>query len=142
MQLLIIYKSAILRRIQFIFLIPLLASLFCSCSKDSGVRTSNCENLKNAVINDSEEEIKVLVNDYIKQLNYPDYTEQNVNALAAPLSQGCAVNTHIYCYDCISTLPSMTEIEITVTAVQPNIKKEADITYNGTDHKMYCINVH
>lgn len=132
-----------MRRLQLFCLIPVLAVfLFCSCKKDRGNTTSNCEYLKNAIINDSEEEIKALVIDYINQLPSQDYTEQNINALQASMEKGCSIKADMYCFDCVSTLPSMTEIQITVTSVQPNIFKTVDLSYTPNTRMIRFVAVH
>jgi hypothetical protein len=129
-----------MRHVKTFFLIVCIASTVLGCKKDTPV--NNCENLKNAVVKDAKDEIKSLVTAYINQLPSKAYSEQNINALASSFSGGCSISTLVDCYDCISTLPSMTEIRITVTLVQPNITKVADISYTSSDNKMKCAGVH
>jgi hypothetical protein len=109
------------------------------CKKDSA--PYNCQALKNAVITGSKDDIKSLINSYINRLPSQAYTEQNINTLNSSLSGECSIATTLICFDCVSTLPSITEIQVTVVSSPTNISKVIDISYTP-ENKMTCVFVH
>jgi hypothetical protein len=128
-----------MRCVKTFFLIIFICSTQLGCKKD--VVGSNCQALKNAVLTSANEDLKKLVNAYISQLASQAYTAQNMNTLALSFSNQCSINTQVFCFDCITTFPSMSEIQITVTSTQPGVSKVADISYTP-DSKMTCVQVH
>ena len=128
-----------MRYVKTFFLLACISCTFLGCKKDTP--PNNCENLKNAVITGSKDDVKSLVNIYISQLPSQAYTAQNIDALASSFSKECSISTLVFCFNCILTYPSMTEIQITVTSTQPTISKTADISYTP-DNKMTCVGVH
>lgn len=125
--------------VKILFLITCISFAGIGCKKD--VPNTSCEDLKNAIIADAKDNIKNIVTAHINKLSSQNYTEQNINALASSLAGSCTISTRIYCYDCIATLPSMTEIELTVTSTPTVVKKVLDISYDPAN-KMTCANVH
>ena len=97
--------------------------------------------MKKALVINAKDDVKAIVNAYIAQLPSQAYTEQNINALSTSLSQQCSVSTLLFCFDCIATLPSMTEIQVTVTSTQPTVSKVLDISYTPANN-MTCVGVH
>jgi hypothetical protein len=125
--------------VKLLFLITCISFAGLGCKKDT--TNTDCEDLKNAIITDNQNDIKAIVTSHINKLPSKNYTEQNINALASSLSGTCSISTLIYCYDCIATLPGMSEIEVKVTSTQPNVKKVLDISYDAAN-KMTCASVH
>jgi hypothetical protein len=125
--------------IKLFFVIACISLTSWGCKKEAA--NNNCENLKNAVVIGAKDDIKSIITFFIEKLPSKDYTEQNINALASSLSNECSISTTVFCFDCIFTLPGMSEIQITVTSNQPNISKVVDISYTP-DNKMKCVNVH
>lgn len=128
-----------MRYVKIFCLIVCISFIALGCKKDKA--GNHCEELKNALVANAKDDIKSLVNTYINQLPSQAYTEQNINALASSLSKECSISTLVFCFDCITTLPSMTEIQITVTSTQPTISKVADISYTPANN-MTCVHVH
>lgn len=128
-----------MRNIKTVFLAACISSALLACKKDS--QSGNCELLKNALIADVKDDVKALVNTYISQTPSQVYTAQNMDALASALSKECSLSPLVLCFDCVFTLPSMSEIQITVTSIQPNVSRVLDISYTP-DNKMTCVSVH
>ena len=124
---------------KLIFVIICISFTVFGCKKD--VPNSNCEDLKNAIVADAKDNIKSLITSYIQRLPLQAYSEQNLTSLASSLSNECSISTLALCFDCITTLPSMSEIQLTVTSNQTTISKIVDISYTP-DNKMTCVNVH
>ena len=110
-----------------------------SCKKDCP--TNNCEDLKNALESNNNENLKSIVTNYINSLPSQQYTQQNINTLASSFSKGCSISSKVLCFDCIMTLPSETEIQLTVTSNQLIISKVIDISYTA-DNKMKFVSAH
>jgi hypothetical protein len=125
--------------IRLFFLIVCISFTSLGCKKDSV--NNNCEDLKNAMVTDAKDNIKSLINSFISRLPSQAYTEQNINALASSLSNECSISALVVCFDCIATLPTESEIYLTVTSNQSNISTAVDISYTP-DNKMKCVGVH
>ena len=128
-----------MRYVKIFCLIVCICCIALGCKKDKG--DNHCEDLKNALVADAKDDIKLLVNTYISQLPSQAYTAQNINALTSSLSKECSISTLVFCFDCVFTLPSMSEIQITVTSTQPTISKVVDISYTPANN-MTCVHVH
>ena len=126
-------------RLKLFFAIACICFSFTGCKKDSA--GYKCEELKNAVITGADDDIKSIITHFINRLPSKKYTEENVNALLSSLTNECSVTTALVCYDCVYTLPSMSEIQITVTSNQVTASKTVDITYTP-DNNMRCAGVH
>lgn len=128
-----------MRSIKTFFLAACISSALLACKKDTP--SGNCELLKNALIANSKDDVKAIVNTYISQMPSQVYTAQNMDALASALSKECSLSPLVLCFDCVFTLPSMSEIQITVNSVQPHGSRVLDISYMP-DNKMTCVAVH
>lgn len=93
-----------------------------SCKKDSSNPaqevTCDCEALKNGIISDNAEQVKIEVDQLCVGLN-PSVTAadefghvQNLSLLAQRISGECGVKATVVCYACIETLPVQSEIRI------------------------------
>jgi hypothetical protein len=125
--------------IKLFFLIGCFSLIAFGCKKDDA--TNDCEGLKNALVIDAKEDVKAIINSFINKLPSQAYTEQNINVLASSILNQCSISTQVFCFDCVATLPSITEIQLTVTSSQPNISKIIDISYTP-ENKMKCVFVH
>ena len=76
---------------------------------------------------------------FISQLSSPEYTADNFDKLAKVITDRCSLDAQVPCFNCIKTLPGMTELIISF----PNsmTQKAVDISYT-TDNKMKVIGVH
>jgi hypothetical protein len=108
-----------------LFAIMLLTQL--SCTKDDA--TENCPQLKAAIVADDTATVSLLVTDYINGLSSKFYTEASLNALAAAIASQCTITARVLCFDCVQTLPSQTEIEVTFSNNGSTVKKIFDISY-------------
>src|SRR5689334_14844050 len=75
----------------------------------------------------TDEEIKNLVIYFISQLSSPEYTADNFDKLAKVITDRCSLDAQVPCFNCIKTLPVMTELIISF----PNsmTQKAVDISY-------------
>jgi protoheme ferro-lyase len=128
-----------MRYVKIFCLIVCISCIALGCKKDTA--GNHCEELKNALVAGAQDDIKSLVNTYISQLPSQAYTEQNINELTSSLSKECSISTLVFCFDCVATLPSMSEFQITVTSTQPTISKVVDISYTPANN-MNCVHVH
>ena len=109
------------------------------CKKDSPC--NDCEELKTSLTTDNKDNIKSIITSFINNLPSQEYTEQNINSLSSSLSNKCSISTKVFCFDCILTLPSETEIQLTFTNSQSTVSKVIDISYT-VDNKMKFVGVH
>jgi hypothetical protein len=108
------------------------------CSKEP---TTACAPLKAAMTANNLTEVKNILTDYINKLPNNSYTEANILQLTKNLSGECELTSGTYCYDCIMTLPSETEIYISFSSGAGTVKKTIDLTYNSAN-KIIFWNMH
>ena len=118
----------------------LLLILFCvqliySCKKSNV--SGNCESLKDAILNNDVAKTGALVNNFIDQLRNKTYTEPNLTALVQKISSQCNVTGEVLCFDCIKTLPSQSEIRITINSGGTVVSKTIDISYSATNNMTF-----
>jgi hypothetical protein len=122
--------------IIFSFMVLLLNS----CKKETTDNT-NCIKFKEAIEATNIEQTRTAIDNYINNLPSQDYTEQNINNLTHVISNACNITSGIYCFDCVYTLPSQTEIWVSFISGGATIKKTIDISYSA-DNKMKFVNLH
>jgi hypothetical protein len=110
-----------------------------SCRKESV--TENCTKLKDAVAANNTEQVSKIITEYISNLPSDDYTAQNITKLTQNISNLCNITSGVYCFDCIKTLPSQTEIWVSFLSGEATIKKTIDITYTPAN-RMKFANMH
>ena len=119
------------------FVTVLLIVLVSGCKKQS---SPACEKLKESIATNNTEEVKSRITQFIYSLPSTDYTAQNLNHLAASLSQ-CNISADVLCFDCIQTLPSESEIRISFNSSGTMVTKTIDISYSP-GNKMKVVNMH
>lgn len=126
---------------RFILLLSFIFFLLLTGCKREAIRPPDCMQLKNGIISNEKEEVKITISDFIMSLPSQNYTEENMNKLVAAIGQQCGITATLLCFDCIKTLPSQTEIRISCTGINGPIEKIIDITYSD-DNKMIFNNIH
>ena len=70
-----------------------------------------------------------------------DYNKANMDLLIDKISD-CDIDTGFYCFDCVQTLPSQTEIQLILQHNGSTIKKTLDISYNSSNNTLRFVNMH
>jgi hypothetical protein len=122
---------------RFAFVMLLFTILPTGCKKQS---SPVCEKLKESIATNNTEDAKSLITQFINRLPSADYAAQNLDNLAASLSQ-CSISATVLCFDCIQTLPSQSEIRLSFNSSGAAIAKTFDISYTP-DNKMKVVNMH
>lgn len=116
-----------------------LSILLFSCKKHKPEQ--DCLKLPAAISSNNIEQVKTIITLYISKLPSATYTEQNLTQLTTTISNQCAISAVVLCFDCIDTLPSQSEIRVSIVSSGSIIKKTIDITYSP-DKKMKFGNMH
>jgi hypothetical protein len=114
----------------------LLLLLFCSqilfsCKKNG--LSESCQTLHNGIINNDTDKARSAINSFIDQLPSKIYNEANLTVLVQKISTKCNVNSTMLCFDCIKTLPSQSEIRITINAGGTSVARTIDIDYSSNN---------
>ena len=88
-------------------LVLILGLGFISCKKDIA---GKCDDLVEAMMNNNQEKSATIMNSWINELPSDEYTEDNINRLISLINDNCTINATLFCFDCVMTLPSQTEI--------------------------------
>jgi predicted Fe-S protein YdhL (DUF1289 family) len=112
-----------------ILLISVILSL--GCKKDFSER--QCQHLKDEMIADNKQEVIKLLNEKVSQLPSTTYTKENLNKLAASISDECGITTQVLCFGCIQTLPEQSEIRFSFTQAGTTTAKTIDISYTSNN---------
>ena len=121
-----------------LIIILLVAFLFTGCKKST--ENSTCTSLKEGITANNVQQVGDVITNYINSLPSADYTDANINRLVQKIAGDCNFTSGAYCFECIKTLPSQTEIWIEVSNGGP--RKIIDISYNTTTNKMKFVNMH
>ena len=105
------------------------------CKKEA--LSSDCEQLKVGIASNNVEGVKLIINRFIDRLPSKQYTEQNMQALTNQLKNECSLSADIFCFDCIKTLPSQTEIQISFSRQGNTVRKILDITYTSNNRMIF-----
>jgi hypothetical protein len=114
--------------------------LLTSCKKET--EDKECISLKESLSSSNIQQVKDIITAFISRLPSDDYSEVNINKLVSALSGQCDVSSGLYCFDCINTLPSQTEIWIEVRSGSSTLRKTIDLTYSNGSNKMKFGNMH
>lgn len=125
-----------MKKFSFIMLVFLCFSIS-SCKKDNTIR---CERLKEAVFANSVQSIKTIITGYIRQLPSKRYNRLNIEYLTSSISN-CDISCSLLCFDCITTLPSQTEISLHFSYNGIQCYKVIDLSYS-TDNNIIFRNMH
>lgn len=124
------------RRISSVLVLSVV--LMTACKKHS---SESCEKLKTAIATNNTQDVKGMIGQFINRLPSNDYTAQNLNNLAASLSQ-CDISATVLCFDCIDTYPGQSEIRLSFTSSGSVIDKTIDVSHSPSDNKMKVVNMH
>jgi len=130
----------------YIPVIALTVSLL-ACNKDKELRSPSCQQLRDAATNMDIQQARDAVTNYIATLPSQSYTQPNleklVQAINGSLQSGgnCGITASMFCFDCIQTLPSQSEIVLSLGPGGINGQAVIDISYNSAD-KMIFQNLH
>ncbi len=101
-----------------------------SCIKSLCADEDVCKDLKKGLIINNENQVKTSIEEMIANLHSTKYTEDNIAALIGSIKSNCSVRASVDCFNCIKTLPSMTEIYLTVGA---GVTKIVDLSYDNSN---------
>jgi len=114
----------------------MLISGLTSCKKDNGT----CEDLKIAASSNEVAKVGSIITAYIASLPSQTYNEQNIQVLTERISR-CDISSSIFCFDCVQTLPSQTEISLNFVYNGTSVQRVIDLSYS-TDNKIVFRNLH
>jgi hypothetical protein len=125
---------------RYLFTLLFLSILVQGCKKQKA-EPADCIQLSAAITANHIDQAKTSITAFINHLPSDAYTSQNLDQLADSISGQCAITAIVLCFDCIDTLPSQTEIRVSVSSEGSTISKTIDITYTP-DNKMKFGNMH
>ena len=114
-------------------LVLILGLGFISCKKDIA---GKCDDLVEAMMNNNQEKAAIIMNSWINELPSDEYTEDNINRLINLINDNCTINATLFCFDCVMTLPSQTEIGLEFHYNGNTVNKVLDITYEGSNNRI------
>lgn len=123
-------------RLTYIICISL-ALGFASCKKDN---QQKCEDLKIAASTDNVAKVNAIITSYIASLPSQTYNEQNIQMLTERISR-CEISSALFCFDCIKTLPSQTEISLNFVHNGTSVQRVIDLSYTP-NNKIVFKNLH
>jgi hypothetical protein len=98
-----------------LLLVAIAVILLVSCDKTVNRSAADeCESLKQGLISNNETLVKTSLEEIIANLPSTKYTEDNLTALVGSVQSNCSITATFDCFNCIKTLPPMTEIYLTV----------------------------
>ncbi|MEQ1800097.1 MAG: hypothetical protein ABL872_19230 [Lacibacter sp.] len=97
--------------------------------------------LSAAITANDVEQTKKGISNFINNLPSAAYTSQNIDKLTSTISGQCIITATVLCFDCIKTLPSQSEIRLSVVSGSTTVIKIIDITYTP-DNRMKFRNMH
>src|SRR4051812_37642427 len=106
-------------------LIFLLGLTFGNCNKDT-LGMDECDSLRSGLI---AEDFQVVSNALRNDLTI--YSRENLNRLAAKISDRCNIATSIACFECIYTYPGQSELHVSFNQSDTLIEKIIDISYTS-----------
>ncbi len=92
------------------------------------------------IANDADR-MKLVMQELFLSLPSTDYNKGNIDLLIEKI-KGCEIDTGFYCFDCVQTLPSQTEIQLIIEHDGSTLKKTLDISYHHTDNTLRFVNMH
>ena len=125
---------------KLLLLLALSILSFTGCRKDKDFGPT-CSRIRNSMIAHDVNGMKQAIQELFLTLPSTDYNKANMDLLVDRIS-GCDIDTGFYCFDCVQTLPSQTEIQFIIEHDGSTIKKTIDISYNNTDNTLLFVNMH
>ena len=113
------------------FLLSAIAVIFlCACDKTTNLSSDACEDLKGGLITNNEARVITSLEKVIAYLPSTKYTEDNLNVLMSSIETNCSITASFDCFNCIKTLPPMTEIYLTVGN---GATRTVDLSYDNSN---------
>ena len=123
------------RKFFFLLVITLVSAAY-SCSKED--RESDfCQELRNGVTNSNVEQVNHVITQFINGLPSQDYSEENINSLVNVIDEYCDGSAALLCFDCVQTLPSQTEIQVSYPGTSGPVNKIIDISYKSNNEMKF-----
>ncbi|MDF2188107.1 hypothetical protein [Paraflavitalea sp. CAU 1676] len=121
-------------RARHIFSCILAVSLaLTACKKDKEGYTQSCQDVKEALKNESKEVLRAQIDRLIGQLSDKHHNQANLEALVTAINGQCGLQAAILCVQCIKTLPPQSEISITFSENGSQIRRTIDISSTQSD---------
>lgn len=136
-----------MRKIRLYIPVMILTVSLLACRKDNDLRSPSCQQLRDAATNLDVQQARDAINAYIANLPSQSYTQDNLEKLVQAINgsvqsiNGCGITASLFCFDCIQTLPSQSEIFISLGPGGINGQAVIDISYNAAN-KMTFQNLH
>ena len=136
-----------MRNIRLYLPVIILAVSLFACRKDKELQSPSCQQLQDAATNLDVQQARDAINTYIASLSSQVYTEDNLVKLVQAINGsvqsggGCSITASLFCFDCIETLPSQSEIFISLGPGGINGHAVIDISYNSLN-QMEFRNLH
>ena len=124
---------------KLVLSILVLTTFLSSCRKEN--ISNDCGNLKDGIATNDISKVEKAITNIITGLQSKDYNETNINALSQRMSSNCDVKVESTCFDCIKTLPSQTEIRLSVNSAGALNVKTIDLSYTPAN-KIIFHNMH
>lgn len=122
-------------RYRLIFTLAVVTVLgLAACDKD---KEAGCEQLAAAVRDNDEATVQQLFGQLLASLPGKQHTAENLEALVAAINRECKVTATLGCFQCIKTLPPISEITVTVQGTARTI----DISSSSSGN-MICGHMH
>ena len=102
---------------------------------------NSCADLSRAVMSSDIALAKSAIDNIIRSIPSSQYTQGNIQNLVNKISGNCNLQAIMICFDCIKTLPSQTEIRITINSGTAPAQKIIDLSYTNSN-KMVFHNMH
>lgn len=120
------------------FLLALLmafVSFLNSCQREE-ISNADCDRLRNGLATKDDD----LVNKALDNL-LTTYSEANLQKLAKSISDRCEISATVFCFDCIKTNPTQSEIRFSFFQSGATVERIIDLSYTP-DNKMRVVDVH
>lgn len=111
---------------RLVFALLISTAIIAGCEKH--LSTPDCQKLKEGMSSDSSEIVIAVLSQFIDQLPSKIYSEQNLNELCAFIRQQCDFTAEVYCFDCIDTWPSQSEISMSFGFIEDKVEKTIDVS--------------
>lgn len=132
-----------MRNVRLYIPVLILTVSLLACRKDKDLRAPSCQQLESAAVNLDDQQAKEAISAYIANLPSQEYTEANLVKLVQTINGsvqtngGCSFTASLFCFDCIKTLPSQSEIFISLGPGGTNGQVVIDISYNPANKMLY-----
>lgn len=129
---------------RYLLLLLAAAISLSACKKES---SEQCEELKNALIANNEAAVTRIITSLIPAagpapaLNDQEGFQGHYNTLVERLT-ACDVGAKAFCYGCIDTYPSTSEILFTVKSGSQTIQRVIDLGPNAEGTRFVCKRMH